>query len=585
MINIKEDEKLNVLNHSCAHLLAQAISHIYPGSKFWVGPVIEEGFYYDMDLGDVTLTEEDLPAIEKEMKKIAKDGKKIIRHELTKEEALEKFKDDPYKLDLINRMDENTTTITCYTQGDFTDLCRGPHVDSVKECKNFKLLKVSGAYWKGDKNNKVLQRIYGICFDTKERLEEHLHMLEEAKERDHRKLGKDLNIFMTSDLVGKGLPMYLPNGYIIWEELENYIKDKERKLGYNHVLTPPLGNVELYKTSGHWDHYQENMFPKMEVDGEEFVLRPMNCPHHMMIYANSIHSYRDLPIRIGEIARDCRYEASGALKGIERARTFCQNDAHLFVTPEQIESEFTIVVNLILEVYKELGIKDYRFELSLRDPKDLVKYYNDDEMWNHAENTLRKVLDHIGIPYTEKIGEAAFYGPKLDVQVRPAVGNEYTLSTCQLDFCLPMRFDLTYVDKDGSKKTPVVLHRAIFGSLDRFIAYYLEERKGLLPLWLSPVQVNIIPVNNEYHLDYAKKLFDKLKEENVRVELDDRDEKLGYKMRESVLKKKNYAVIIGNKEVENNTISFRKCGSEETTTLNIDEFINLIVNEIKTRKY
>ena len=585
MINIKEDENLSILNHSCAHLLAQAISHLYPGSKFWVGPVIEEGFYYDMDLGDVTLTEEDLPAIEKEMKKIAKDGKRIVRHELTKEEALEKFKDDPYKIDLINRMDESTTTITCYTQGDFTDLCRGPHVDSVKACKNFKLLKVSGAYWKGDKNNKVLQRIYGVCFDTKERLEEHLHMLEEAKERDHRKLGKDLNIFMTSDLVGKGLPMYLPNGYIIWEELENYIKGKERKLGYNHVLTPPLGNVELYKTSGHWEHYQENMFPKMEVDGEEFVLRPMNCPHHMMIYSNSIHSYRDLPIRIGEIARDCRYEASGALKGIERARTFCQNDAHLFVTPEQIESEFTIVVNLILEVYKELGIKDYRFELSLRDPEDKVKYYNDDEMWNHAENTLRGVLDHIGIPYTEKIGEAAFYGPKLDVQVRPAVGNEYTLSTCQLDFCLPMRFDLTYVDKDGSKKTPVVLHRAIFGSLDRFIAYYLEERKGLLPLWLSPVQVNIIPVNNEYHLEYAKRIFDKLKEANLRVELDDRDEKLGYKMRESVIKKKNYAVIIGNKELENNTVSFRKCGSEETTTLSIEEFITKILDEIKTRKY
>ena len=585
MINIKEDENLSALNHSCAHLLAQAISHLYPGSKFWVGPVIEEGFYYDMDLGDVTLTEEDLPAIEKEMKKIAKDGKRIVRHELTKEEALEKFKDDPYKIDLINRMDESTTTITCYTQGDFTDLCRGPHVDSVKACKNFKLLKVSGAYWKGDKNNKVLQRIYGVCFDTKERLEEHLHMLEEAKERDHRKLGKDLNIFMTSDLVGKGLPMYLPNGYIIWEELENYIKGKERKLGYNHVLTPPIGNVELYKTSGHWEHYQENMFPKMEVDGEEFVLRPMNCPHHMMIYSNSIHSYRDLPIRIGEIARDCRYEASGALKGIERARTFCQNDAHLFVTPEQIESEFTIVVNLILEVYKELGIKDYRFELSLRDPEDKVKYYNDDEMWNHAENTLRGVLDHIGIPYTEKIGEAAFYGPKLDVQVRPAVGNEYTLSTCQLDFCLPMRFDLTYVDKDGSKKTPVVLHRAIFGSLDRFIAYYLEERKGLLPLWLSPVQVNIIPVNNEYHLEYAKRIFDKLKEANLRVELDDRDEKLGYKMRESVIKKKNYAVIIGNKELENNTVSFRKCGSEETTTLSIEEFITKILDEIKTRKY
>ena len=585
MINIKEDENLSVLNHSCAHLLAQAVSHLYPEAKFWVGPVIEEGFYYDIDLGDNTLTEEDLPAIEKEMKKIAKDGKRIVKHVLTKEEALEKFKNDPYKIDLINRMDEDSTTITCYTQGDFTDLCRGPHVASVRECKNFKLLKVSGAYWKGDKNNKMLQRIYGVCFATPEDLEEHLKMLEEAKERDHRKLGKDLGIFMTSDLVGKGLPMYLPNGYIIWEELENYIKGKERNLGYKHVLTPPLGNVELYKTSGHWDHYQDSMFPKMEVDGEEFVLRPMNCPHHMMIYANNIHSYRDLPIRIGEIARDCRYEASGALKGIERARTFCQNDAHLFVTPEQIESEFTLVVNLILEVYKDLGIKDYRFELSLRDPEDKVKYYPDDEMWNHAEDTLRKVLDHIGINYTEKIGEAAFYGPKLDVQVHPAVGNEYTLSTCQLDFCLPMRFDLTYVDKDGSKKTPVVLHRAIFGSLDRFIAYYLEERKGLFPLWLSPVQVNIIPVNNEYHLSYAENLLERLKKENIRAELDDRDEKLGYKMRESVIQKKNYAIIIGNKEVENNTISFRKCGSEETTTVNIEEFITMLKEEIKTRKY
>ena len=585
MINIKEDENLSVLNHSCAHLLAQAVSHLYPEAKFWVGPVIEEGFYYDIDLGDKTLTEEDLPAIEKEMKKIAKDGKRIVKHVLTKEEALEKFKNDPYKIDLINRMDEDSTTITCYTQGDFTDLCRGPHVASVRECKNFKLLKVSGAYWKGDKNNKMLQRIYGVCFATPEDLEEHLKMLEEAKERDHRKLGKDLGIFMTSDLVGKGLPMYLPNGYIIWEELENYIKGKERNLGYKHVLTPPLGNVELYKTSGHWDHYQDSMFPKMEVDGEEFVLRPMNCPHHMMIYANNIHSYRDLPIRIGEIARDCRYEASGALKGIERARTFCQNDAHLFVTPEQIESELTLVVNLILEVYKDLGIKDYRFELSLRDPEDKVKYYPDDEMWNHAEDTLRKVLDHIGINYTEKIGEAAFYGPKLDVQVHPAVGNEYTLSTCQLDFCLPMRFDLTYVDKDGSKKTPVVLHRAIFGSLDRFIAYYLEERKGLFPLWLSPVQVNIIPVNNEYHLSYAENLLERLKKENIRAELDDRDEKLGYKMRESVIQKKNYAIIIGNKEVENNTISFRKCGSEETTTVNIEEFITMLKEEIKTRKY
>lgn len=584
MINIKEDEKLSVLNHSCAHLLAQAVKHLYPEAKFWVGPVIEEGFYYDIDLGDITLTENDLPAIEKEMKKLAKDGKRIIRQELTKEEALEKFKNDPYKIDLIERMNEEETVISCYTQGDFTDLCRGPHVETVKECKNFKLLKVSGAYWKGDKNNKVLQRIYGICFDTPEKLEEHLNLLEEAKERDHRKLGKDLNIFMTNDLVGKGLPMYLPNGYIIWEELENYIKGKEKKLGYHHVLTPPLGNVELYKTSGHWEHYQENMFPKMEIDGEEFVLRPMNCPHHMMIYANQIHSYRDLPIRIGEIARDCRYEASGALKGIERVRTFCQNDAHLFVTSEQIESEFTLVVKLILDVYKELDIKDYHFELSLRDPEDKVKYYPDDEMWNHAEDTLRKVLNHIGIPYIEKIGEAAFYGPKLDVQVRPAVGNEYTLSTCQLDFCLPMKFDLTYVDKDGSKKTPVVLHRAIFGSLDRFIAYYLEERKGLFPLWLAPIQVNIIPVNNEYHLEYAKNLKEKLQEVGIRVELDDREEKLGYKMRESVMKKKNYAVIIGNQETENNKVSYRKCGSEETTTISTDDFINLVLEEIKSKK-
>lgn len=584
MINIKEDEKLSVLNHSCAHLLAQAVKHIYPEAKFWVGPVIEEGFYYDIDLGDITLTEDDLPAIEKEMKKLAKDGKRIVRQELTKKEALEKFKDDPYKIDLIKRMNEEETIISCYTQGDFTDLCRGPHVETVKECKNFKLLKVSGAYWKGDKNNKVLQRIYGICFDTPEKLEEHLKMREEAKERDHRKLGKELNIFMTNDLVGKGLPMYLPNGYIIWEELENYIKGKEKKLGYHHVLTPPLGNVELYKTSGHWEHYQENMFPKMEVDGEEFVLRPMNCPHHMMIYANQIHSYRDLPIRIGEIARDCRYEASGALKGIERVRTFCQNDAHLFVTSEQIESEFSLVVNLILDVYQELGIKDYHFELSLRDPEDKEKYYPDDEMWNHAEDTLRKVLSHIGIPYIEKTGEAAFYGPKLDVQVRPAVGNEYTLSTCQLDFCLPMKFNLTYIDKDGSKKTPVVLHRAIFGSLDRFIAYYLEERKGLFPLWLAPVQVNIIPVNNEYHLDYAKNLKEKLEEAGIRVELDDREEKLGYKMRESVMKKKNYAVIIGNKETENKMVSYRKCGSEETIIVSIDDFINLLLEEIKMKK-
>ena len=583
MINFKENAKLNTLNHSCAHVLAQAVKHLYNDAKFWVGPVIESGFYYDIDLGDITLTLDDLPAIEKEMKKIIKDGKKIIRSELTKKEALEKFKDDPYKIDLINRMDEENTVISCYSQGDFTDLCRGPHMDTVKACKHFKLLKVSGAYFKGDENNKMLQRIYGVCFETEDELTAYLEELEEAKKRDHRKLGKDLGIFMTSDLVGKGLPMYLPNGYIIWEELENYIKGKEKKLDYHHVLTPPLGNVELYKKSGHWEHYQEDMFPKMEVDGEEFVLRPMNCPHHMMIYSNSIHSYKDLPIRIGEIARDCRFEASGALKGIERARTFCQNDAHLFVTPEQIEEEFKSVVNLILEVYQELGIKNYHFELSLRDKNDKVKYYQDENMWNHAEDTLRSVLDNIGIEYKEKIGEAAFYGPKLDVQVTPAVGNEYTVSTCQLDFCLPMKFNLTYIDKDGSKKTPVVLHRAVFGSLDRFIAYYLEETKGALPTWLSPLQVTVIPVNNTYHLDYANTIYEILKEQNIRVYLDDREEKLNYKIRESQIKKVPYTLILGQKEIDDNKISYRLFGDKKTMSLDKEHFVNKILDEIKRK--
>lgn len=583
MIDIKENERLSVLNHSCAHLLAQAVKHLFPNAKFWVGPVISEGFYYDMDLGNHTLTDDDLDRISKEMKKLAKDGKRIYREELSREEALEKFKDDPYKIDIINELPSDEV-ISCYTQGDFTDLCRGPHVDSVKECKNFKLLKVSGAYYKGDSKNKVLQRIYGVCFDSKEDLEKHLTLLEEAKERDHRKIGKELNVFMTSDLVGKGLPMYLPNGYIIWEELENYIKGKERKLGYRHVLTPPLGSVELYKTSGHWDHYKDDMFPAMKIDDEEFVLRPMNCPHHMMIYSNELHSYRDLPIRIGEIARDCRYEASGALKGIERARSFCQNDAHIFVTPEQIKDEFGLVVNLILEVYKELNITDYRFELSLRDPLDKVKYFQDDEMWNHAENTLRRVLNELGIDYVEKIGEAAFYGPKLDVQVKPAVGNEYTLSTCQLDFCLPMKFDLTYVDRDGKKKTPVVLHRAVFGSLDRFIAYYLEETKGVLPLWLAPVQVNIIPVNNEYHLKYAEKLMKRLSNKNIRIKLDDRDEKLSYKMRESQSHKIPYTVIIGDKEKDDKTVSYRLFGHKETETLSIKEFEKVLLKQIEERR-
>ncbi len=584
MINIKENEKLNILNHSCAHLLAQAVSHLYSDAKFWVGPVIEEGFYYDIDLGDKTLTDEDLVLIEKEMKKCSKDNKRIYRQEISKEEALEKFKNDPYKIDLISRMNENDTVISCYSQGDFTDLCRGPHVETTKQIKYFKLLKHSGAYWKGDAKNKMLQRIYGVCFETEEDLNNYLKELEDAKERDHRKIGKDLDIFMTHDLVGKGMPMFLPNGYIIWQELENYIRNKEINLGYKHVMTPCIGTVDLYKTSGHWDHYKENMFPMMKVEDEEFVLRPMNCPHHMMIYSNKLHSYKDLPIRIGEIAHDFRFEASGALKGIERGRHFCQNDAHLFVTPEQIESEFKSVVDLIFDVYKDFNITDYRCVLSLRDKEDKEKYYPDDDMWDRAESELRNVLNDLGIAYTEEIGEAAFYGPKLDVNVRPAVGAEYTLSTCQLDFCLPAKFDLKYVDKDGEKKTPVVLHRAILGSLDRFMAFILEETKGNLPLWLSPTQVNIIPVNNEYHLNYAKEIYNLLKDNNIRVELDDRDEKLSYKMRESQTNKIPLTLILGDNELKDNTISYRTHGKKETTTLEKNKFIDLVKETIKNKK-
>ena len=584
MINIKENEKLSVMNHSCAHLLAQSVQHLYPNAKFWVGPVIEEGFYYDIDLGDTVIKEEDLEKIEKEMKKIAKDGKRIVRHELTKEEALERFKNDPYKIDLISRMDENSTVISCYTQGDFTDLCRGPHVETVKELKYFKLLKVSGAYWKGDAKNKMLQRIYGVCFDNEEDLNNYLTELAEAKERDHRKIGKDLSIFMTSDLVGKGMPLWLPNGAIIRKQLENYIYEKERKMGYLHVYTPCVGTTELYKTSGHWDHYRENMFPMMKVDDEEFVLRPMNCPHHMLIYANDLHSYRDLPIRIGEFATDFRYEASGAVKGLERVRCMCQNDAHLFVTPEQIKEEFKKVVSLILDVYKDFGFKNYSFRLSLRDPEDKEKYFDDDEMWNTAEDKLREVLNEYGCSYKEAIGEAAFYGPKLDVEVKPAVGPEVTLSTCQLDFLLPKRFDLSYIDKDGSKKTPVVIHRAIFGTFDRFTAFLMEETKGAFPLWLCPTEVNIIPVNNDYHLEYAKEVYKDLDDMNIRVNLDDRNEKLSYKMRESQTKKNPITLILGDKEVESSTISYRKFGSTETYTLPKEIFIKTLKAAISERK-
>ncbi len=583
MVNFKEDEALHVLNHSCAHLMAQAVKHLYPNAKFWVGPVVEEGFYYDMDLGEVMLSDEDVEAIEKEMKKVAKTGVKIYRREITKAEALEMFKDDPYKLDLISGMEDGT--ITCYDQGDFTDLCRGPHVDNVKLCRNFKLVKHSGAYFKGDATKQVMNRVYGVCFPTPEELEEHLKLLEEAKERDHRKIGKDMQLFMSDDLVGRGLPMFLPNGYIIWQELENYIRTKEQKLGYLHVLTPCVGTVDLYKTSGHWDHYKENMFPAMEVEGENFVLRPMNCPHHMRIYANRPHSYKELPIRLAEIAHDFRFESSGTLKGIERGRHFCQNDSHIFVTPDQIKDEVKNVCDLIFSTYEDFGITDYRCVLSLRDPADTKKYHPDDEMWNTAEEALRQTLNEIGIEYTEEIGEAAFYGPKLDVNVKPAIGAEITLSTCQLDFCLPAKFELTYIDADGEKKTPVVLHRAILGSIDRFMAYILEETKGNLPTWLAPTQVKVLPIkNDDEELNaYAKKVVDALFDQDVRVELDDRSEKFGYKMREAQIQKVPYIVVVGKNEAEAGDISYRLHGEKETTTVKFDEFIKLVTEEIRTK--
>ncbi len=581
MVNFKEDERLNKLNHSCAHLMAQAVKHLFPEAKFWVGPVVETGFYYDIDLGDKVINDEDIEKISKEMKKLAKDGKRIVRHEITKAEAQEMFKDDPYKLDLINRMDESEQVISCYTQGDFTDLCRGPHVDTVKDCKYFKLIKFSGAYWKGDAKNKMLQRIYGVCFPTEEELNAHLQELEEIKLRDHRKLGKDLEIFTTYEIIGSGFPLWLPKGATVKRILERYIQDKELSLGYDHVYTPVLATTELYKISGHWAHYKENMFPVMKMDNEELVLRPMNCPHHMMIYKNSIHSYRDLPIRIGELAHDFRYESSGSVCGLERVRCMCMNDAHLFVRPDQIKEEFAKVVNLILEVYKDLGIKADSFRLSLRDPEDKEKYFDDDEMWNKAESMLREVLKELNIDFHEDIGEAAFYGPKLDVQIKTALGHDITLSTCQLDFLLPERFDLTYIDEEGKKVRPVVLHRAVTSTSERFIAYLLEETKGLFPLWIAPVQMKILPVNNEKHLDYAKKVYELLNKEGFRVELDERDEKLSYKMRDTQVKKVPVSIIIGEKEIENNTISYRVFGKTDTITLPMNEFIdkmNSIIN-------
>lgn len=577
MKNIKEDKELMPLNHSCAHLLAQAVKHLYPEAKFWVGPVIEDGFYYDIDLGDKVITEEDLPKIEKEMKKIAKDGKKIVRHEITREEALKMFQDDPYKIDLIENMPQDEV-ITCYTQGDFTDLCRGPHVDSVKELKYFKLLKCSGAYYKGDSKNKVLQRIYGVCYKTAEDLEEHLKMLEEAKQRDHRKLGKELGIFMISEY-GPGFPFFLPNGMILRNVLENFWYEEHTKEGYQFIKTPIMLSKELWEVSGHWDNYRENMYTSM-IDEKEFAIKPMNCPGGMLVYKNSLHSYKDLPIRCGELGQVHRHEASGALNGLFRVRTFTQDDAHIFMREDQIEEEIIRLIAFIDRIYSLFGLT-YDIELSTR-PED--KYIGTIESWNKSEAILQEACKKAGHDCKINPGDGAFYGPKLDFHIKDSLGRVWQCGTIQLDANLPERFDLTYIDKDGTKKRPVMLHRVIFGSIERFIGILIEHFAGAFPTWLSPLQVNIIPVNPEVHLEYAKEIEQRLQKENIRVKVDARNEKLSYRMRESQTMKTPYNLILGDKEQEDGTISYRLHGKQETNTVSIEEFITLIKEEIEQKK-
>ena len=579
-----KEEELHVLRHTAAHIMAQAIKRLYPQADFAFGPATENGFYYDVDLGDTKLSDEDLAAIEKEMKKICKENLAVKPFILPRDEAVKLMEErgEHYKIEHIADLADETE-FSFYQQGEYIDMCIGPHLTYTKALKAFKITQQSGAYWKNDKDNKMLTRINGVAFHNQEELDAWEKQQQEARERDHRKIGKEMRLFMTDDLVGRGLPMFLPNGYTVWQELENYIKEKERARGYQHVMTPCVGTVNLYKTSGHWDHYRENMFPAMEMEGESYVLRPMNCPHHMMIYANRPHSYRQLPIRIGEIAHDFRYEASGTLKGIERGRHFCQNDAHLFVTPDQIKSEVASVCDLIFDVYKDFHITDYRCVLSLRDPNDKKKYHDDDAMWEHAEAALREVLTDLGIDFTEEIGEAAFYGPKLDVNVRPAVGAEYTLSTCQLDFCLPAKFHLTYVDTDGTEKTPVVLHRAILGSIDRFMAYLIEETKGRFPTWLAPTQVKVLPVS-EKTMDYAARAAETLQKAGVRAVLDESNEKIGYKIREAQqVDRAPYMLVLGAKEAEAGTVSVRS-RQGETTTMTLEEFRDQVVAEIKERR-
>lgn len=583
IITLDSEDGLYILRHSTAHLLAQALKRLYKDVKLelGIGPVIENGFYYDIDMEEA-ITVEDFKKIEKEMQKIVNENLEIVRHEVPRAEALRRFEEigDELKLDLINDLPEDAV-ISIYEQGEFFDLCRGVHLPSTGKIKVFKLLSVAGAYWRGDSNNKMLQRIYGTAFVKKAELDEHLRMLEEAKERDHRKLGKELKLFTNSQKVGQGLPLWLPKGATIRRIIERYIVDKEASLGYDHVYTPVLGSRELYETSGHWNHYRDGMFPSMEMDNEELVLRPMNCPHHMMVYKNDIHSYRELPIRIAELGTMHRYEMSGALSGLQRVRGMTLNDAHIFVRPDQIKEELKRVVNLTLEVYKDFGLENYSFRLSYRDPADTKKYYADDEMWEKAQGMLKEAMDEMGLDYYEAEGEAAFYGPKLDVQVRTALGKDETLSTVQLDFLLPERFELTYVGEDGKQHRPVVIHRGVVSTMERFVAFLIEEYKGAFPTWLAPVQVQVIPVSPQVHLDYAKKVQDELRRAGIRVELDTREEKIGYKIREAQMQKIPYMLVVGDNEVTENGVNVRKYGEQKSETIALDAFVDMIKVEGK----
>lgn len=580
IITPDSDEALEILRHSTAHLTAQAVKRLFPEVKLGIGPVIEGGFYYDID-SPTPISAEDLPKIEKEMKKIISENIDIERKNVSRDEAQKIYTEigDEYKLELLEAIPADEQ-VSIYYQGEFFDLCRGIHVPSTGKLKEFKLLSLAGAYWRGNSDNKMLQRIYGTAFFNKEDLKHHLQMLEEAKERDHRKIGKELELFTLSQTVGQGLPLWLPNGATIRRIIERYIVDKEVRLGYKHVYTPVLGSKKLYETSGHWDHYQEDMFPPMEMDNETLVLRPMNCPHHMMVYKSSMHSYRQLPIRIGELGTMHRYESSGGLSGLQRVRGMTLNDAHLFVRPDQIKEEFKRVVELVLDVYKDFDLNDYKFRLSYRDPQDTEKYFDDDAMWEKAQSMLKEAMDELGLEYYEAEGEAAFYGPKLDVQVKTAIGKDETLSTVQLDFLLPERFDLSYVGEDGKQHRPVVIHRGVVSTMERFVAFLIEEYKGAFPTWLAPVQVEVIPVSNEVHYDYAQKVVAELQAAGIRVEMDDREEKLGYKIREAQMKKIPYMLVLGDKEVEAEGVNVRRYGSQASETISFENFLEMIKEEV-----